>query len=259
MDKLVTKNGYWMERTDALEWEIGKEKKSISVVQGLEAWKVWSLLCHQQNVKIRWEKGREAFATFQEHFLYQQTVPSCSEAIRIDGANCHGTRQYLEHDDEDRIGFKGDPIFSADDASVGHRIARSYDEALQTFHAPFSFGWAHHDDCKSGLPALYHSGRVLSKEGVCFEKTNAGLDGAFFLKGIEDLQSVYGSLVYGQTFPRREVPWQPEGQLKLSPFKIYQNQLSVAQGLRGRNEREYLKKIRAKIRDTTFVDRLNDE
>lgn len=249
-----------MERTDGLAWRIGKEEKGISVVQGLEAWKVWSLLCHQQTGMVGWsEKGREDFSTFQEYSLYKSGVPRSTEASRIYKANCHGTRQYLEHDDEDRIGFKGDPIFSADDASDEHRVARSYDEALQTFHAPFSFGWAHHDDCKSGLPVLYHSGRVLSKEGVCFEKTNAGLDGAFILSSIEDLKSEYGNLVYGQTFPRREIPWQPEGKLTLSPIQIFQNQQTVVQGLIGLHERTYLEKFEAKIVDMIFADRFRDE
>lgn len=252
MTHLMTKEGFRMDRIDSLEWRIGAPDGRVSAIQGLEAWKVWSLLSHQQTHVPHQGKSMYEFQTFQEYARYLNSLPSSSEAIRIFRANCHGTRQYLEHDDEDRIDMKGDPILPVKDGWGEYWIERSYESARNRFEIPFTFGFAHHLQ-EDGTPAVYHSGRVLSNEGLCFDKSGAGVDQIFALKTIEELQTIYGDrLIFVQRFPRRETPWRPQGKMKIRPDEI---QGTIEYNLLRRQERDYVSKLREKIIEARRAER----
>ena len=244
MSQLITKEGFRMNQVDSLEWNVSAPDGRVSTIQGLEAWKVWSLLSHQQTHVPEQGKSEYEFETFQEYARYLSSFPRSSEAVRIRRANCHGTRQYLERDDEDRIDMKGDPILPLKDGWSEYWIEQSYEKALDRFHTPFTFGFAHHLQ-EDGTPAVYHSGRSLSKEGLCFDKSGAGVDEIFALKTIEELQTVYGDrLIFVQRFPRRETPWKPQKKMQTPPDEI---QRVIEYKLLRRQERDYISKLREKI------------
>ncbi len=244
MSQLITKEGFRMNQVDSLEWNVSAPDGRVSTIQGLEAWKVWSLLSHQQTHVPEQGKSEYEFETFQEYARYLSSFPRSSEAVRIRRANCHGTRQYLERDDEDRIDMKGDPILPLKDGWSEYWIEQSYEKALDRFHTPFTFGFAHHLQ-EDGTPAVYHSGRILSKEGLCFDKSGAGVDEIFALKTIEELQTVYGDrLIFVQRFPRRETPWKPQKKMQTPPDEI---QRVIEYKLLRRQERDYISKLREKI------------
>ena len=244
MTHLITKEGFRMNQVDSLEWNISAPDGRVSAVQGLEAWKIWFLLSHQQTYIPDQEKREYEFETFQEYARYLDSFPRSSEAVRIRKANCHGTRQYLERDDEDRIDIKADPILPLKDGWGEYWIEQSYEKALDRFQTPFTFGFAHHIQ-EDGTPAVYHSGRILSKEGLCFDKSGSGVGEIFALKTIEQLQTIYGDrLIFVQQFPRRETPWKPQKKMQIPPDNIRR---VIEYKLLRRQEQDYVSKLREKI------------
>jgi hypothetical protein len=250
MNRILTKTGYGLEQISPLDWKVLRGSEEIGQIQGLEAWKVWHLLEHEASPSNK-PVELPLRATFREARAHLERSMRSTEAKRIHAANCHGTRQYLE-DPNGEIGMAVDPYCRFDDGwnTDDHdKVATSFDEAFQRFKTPFSFGFLY--GCTDDALQISHSGRILSKEGVTFEKWESGE--SFLLRTIQEIQQLYEDrLIYTQRFPlAREQERCP--QLPLSHYSAIHAHVDLELPILARNESAYFNRIRSAIEHGFFI------